>query len=286
MMTRRLGRVLGLVACGLWVLPMTSVSAAGAAVTAIGWWSQRPGAAELPEGGFELSLSPAGPLSQAALRIKVDSVQLTSALLELTESSAAGAEVAAVVACTTTDAWTPANPGAWQDAPAPNCARNAPLSRNFSGEWSGDIESLLTVGTASIVLVPMSHADTQGAPIPYQLVFSEARLIATAPEPPAPTAPPSDQAGAEPTPDAQPPAVVGPTDPRPDGAGSSPPPVAVQTVAPDTENLPTVAGDEDDGDATKRPWWRVAILVPLAGMCGAGAVFARRTARARGLLKA
>lgn len=37
---------------------------------------------------------------------------------------------------------------------------------------------------------------------------------------------------------------------------------------------------EDDGDA--RPWWRLAIFVPVSALLGAGVVLGRRAARARG----
>ena len=37
---------------------------------------------------------------------------------------------------------------------------------------------------------------------------------------------------------------------------------------------------EDEGDA--RPWWRLAIFVPLSALLGAGVVLGRRAARERG----
>ena len=140
-MTKRTLRIAGAVAILLASAYAPRASAAGAAITQVGWWTQRPAAGELPPGGFEVSLSPAGPISEAALRIRVDAVQLTTALLELTESQAAGGEVASVVACPTSDGWTPANPGAWGDAPEPNCTTSEPLSRRLDGKWIGDIAS-------------------------------------------------------------------------------------------------------------------------------------------------
>jgi hypothetical protein len=265
--------------CSIVVLPSAS---AQATITQVGWWSQRPGASELPQGGFELAFAPTGQLSRAALRIQIDAAELTSALLELTESEAAGAEVAAVTVCPTSDPWAPANPGAWEDAPEPNCAQNVPLSRRSTGEWAGDISELLGTGTVSIVLVPMSHADTQGVPIPYQIVFSKATLRASGPTEPQPAPSPSSFADLAPPP-AQP-RIVAPPDTRPSGGSTGPPPVVVEREG-EADNAdgsfdPPLAADDDGG--RPKPWWRVAILVPVAALLGAGAVFARRTANERG----
>jgi hypothetical protein len=280
-MIRRLAGLTGALALVLSLPIFPPASAAGAAITQVGWWSQRPGASEQPQGGFELALAPNGPISQAALRITVDAVQLNSALLELTESQAAGAEVASVVACPTTDAWQAANPGAWSDAPEPDCTRREALSRRQNGEWVGDIGELLGFGVVSVVLVPMSHADTQGAPIPYQLVFSGAKLSASAPATPAPPPTTSGTSGGTPT-APEPPRVIAAPDSPQGGAAGGPPPVAVERDDNEEDETSFAVGDIDDDGGTPRPWWRLAILAPLAALVGAGAVFARRTARERG----
>ena len=251
-------------------------SAEGAAVTQLGWWSQRPGASAQPAGGFELALSPSGPISQAAVRIQVDSVQLSSAYLELTESSGVGSEVAGVMACPTTDPWEPANPGSWGVAPEPNCTRSENLSRAGDGLWSADISQLLSVGTISIVLVPSSHADTQGAPIPYQLLFSGARLIASAPGEPAPeptSAPPPSAPPAAPDTDTT------PTQPS-DDIPAAPVASATPLPAPTAVAQPTFAPARDEAEPG-RAWWRLVILTPLAALVGTGSVFARRFMRER-----
>lgn len=66
-------------------------------------------------------------------------------------------------------------------------------------------------------------------------------------------------------------------------------PAAVSAQAPPpaeapVETLsPTVVDEgaaEDDGDG--RPWWRLAIFVPVSALLGVGVVLGRRAARERG----
>lgn len=250
-------------------------AAPAASITQTGWWSQRPGASAQPDGGFELALAPNEALSIAAIRIDVNAVQLSSALLSITESQAFGSEVAGISACVTTDSWTPANPGAWEDRPTPNCNTSTTLGRRNTGEWSADISSLLTVGTNSIVLVPGSSPDTQGAPVPYQLGFEKPKLLATAP-----TAPPPDTSGGGSSSSGGSPTIVSAPDTPPTSQSAGPPAVV---VAPDPSATPSAevpfaaapaSGDDDGG--VSRPWWRLALLLPIAALAGAAATVARR----------
>lgn len=284
-MRRRVWRLLAAAAVVLSVPAAPPASAAGAAsIIQVGWWSQRPGAAELPEGGFELALAPNGPISQAALRVQVTAVQLTSALLELTPSDEFGAGVASVHACPTNDAWAPANPGAWDDRPEPDCDRkDLPLSRRQTGEWLGDVAELLNIGTHSIVLVPMSHPDTQGFPAPYQLVFESAKLTASAPTPPPPN-PPGDGGGSPSS--SEGPSIIAVPDTPPVAQNPGPPLVVVEpeddpTPIPEAPLAAAPTAGDEPGEP--RPWWRLALLLPLSGALGAAAVFARRYLRERDL---
>lgn len=266
------------------VLPAAE-GADAASITQVGWWSQRPGAGELPEGGFELALSFNDALSQAALRVDVSAVQLTFALLELTPTDEFGAEAAAIRACPTSDAWAPANPGAWDDRPAPDCdAKNVLLSRRQTGEWSADVAELLNVGTNSIVLVPASHPDTQGAPVPYQLVFESARLISDAPSPP-PTA--STGGGRQPASPARPSIIAAPRSPPTAQFPAAPPIVVEPSDSPvPAYDLPRQAAPlASNGPGEMRPWWRLVLLVPLSTAVGVGAVVARRFVLERGLTR-
>jgi hypothetical protein len=252
-----------------------------ASVTAVGWWTQRPGASALPDGGFEIAGAPSGPISEAALRVEVRSAQISFALLELTESSQVFGSVAGINACPTTDSWKPANPGAWGDAPTPRCESvEVPLSRSDTGLWTGDVSRLLRVGTVSIVLVGVP-ATSDGAPIAFQTVFAGARLTASAPT--TPTAPPPETS--------EPPAYTSPDDtttvvptPDPSPATALEPPPAVLTTPeePGLDATTATATDPDDGGESA-PWWRLIFLVPISIAVGIVAAFVRRAAIERGI---
>ena len=259
--------------------PATAQEAAS--ITAVGWWTQRPGASALPDGGFEIAGAPSGPISEAALRVEVRNAQISFALLELTESSEVFGSVAGINACPTTDAWEPANPGAWSDAPAPRCESvEVSLSRSDAGLWTGDVSRLLRAGTVSIVLVGVPTT-SDGAPVAFQTVFARARLTASAPSTPA--APPPETS--------EPPSFFSPDDtttfaplppPPPDIAVA--PPAGATTPEP-TDLTGTIAepSSEVGDDGEDAPWWRLVFIVPLSVATGGGAVYVRRFVQRRGL---
>lgn len=262
------------------VLSPAATAAEAAAITAVGWWSQRPGATELPAGSFEVALLPNAPQSIAALRVEVKAAPLTSALLELTEAEQVLGEVARVQACPTNDDWTPANPGAWGDAPVADCEGSSTvLGRNADGTWTADVESLLRGGSTSLVIVPVVEVSDQQQSAAFQVTFARARLVGSAPSE-------STPAPATPAPSFEP---TTPTEPI--AAGTVPAP----DVAPVTTSLPTgtppaatpagtsfAAPAEPAGEP--KPWWRLAVGVPVSLAAGGAAVFVRRWLRERELI--
>lgn len=264
--------------------PVVSASAQStvASITDVGWWSQRPGAAPLPKGSFEIALLPNAPQSVAALRINVTRLPLASALIELTESQQFGGDVARIDACPTSDQWAPSNPGAWADAPTASCtAASVALGRTANGTWTADIASLLRAGTNSVVLAPILDVSDAQQSAAFQVVFSGARITADATTDPGITPPgPVDNAPVvEPAPSFAPGIPAGPVA-LPTGpviAGASPAP-----ATPDTQDAPAVAAGDDDGEA--RPWWRLLYGVPLSVLAGVGAIFLRRVLQQRGLI--
>jgi len=256
-----------------------AVAAEAATITAVGWWTQRPGAGELPAGGFEVALFPNRPVSVAALRVEVKTAPITNALLELTEAEQVLGDVARVQACPTKEQWTPANPGAWSEAPTPACEGAAvTLGRNAVGSWTGDVESLLRGGSTSIVLVPSQELSDQQQSVTFQLTFAGAKLVASSP------------AGSQPDQDPAPP----PFDPPPVIAEPSVPSAPVEPVpVPAATTAPTVtpaaatnafAGTTAEAATEGKPWWRLLFGVPLAVAAGFAAVYARRQLMQRGLL--
>ncbi len=277
-MNRRLF-ALGSIICLVVLSPITASAQQAALITAVGWWSQRPGAAELPDGGFEVALFPNGPVSQAALRVDV-TTPLSSALLELTESEQVLGDVARILACPTSDTWTPANPGTWADAPAANCDdASVALGRSATGTWTGDVTSLLRGGMSSVALVPFSELSETQQSATFQVVFSKARLTASAPSTPFP-------ATGTPTPVYAPPPPVAPQIPS-GPVGLFPAPVAPAPTPPtdlyaaSAEPFDSAAGDEDPTEP--KPWWRLLFGIPLSAVAGVGAVFVRRILQRRGL---
>lgn len=246
-----------------------------AAITELGWWSRRPGATELPAGSFEVALLPSGPASQAALRIEVKVAPVTSALLELEESSQVLADVALIQACPTDEPWTPANPGPWGEAPTPDCeGASVRLGRNADGTWTADVGPLLRGGSSSLVVLPAAELSDQQQSVSFQVVFSGARLVAA----PAGAAATSDPTAADaPTPV---PFVAAPAPapaPRP-GPVTAPASVAPEPTAAAASSASTdfaaPAGGADAGGG--RPWWRLLIGIPLSIGAGVAAAAGRR----------
>ena len=277
-------RWLGIATLGVGLVltfPAPAQGAEAATITAVGWWSQRPGATELPGGGFEVALLPNAPQSVAALRVDVKAAPLTTALLELREAEQVLGDVASIQACPTNDGWKPANLGAWADAPTADCeASSVTLGRNADATWTADVGSLLSGGSTSLMVVPLLEVSDAQQSAAFQVTFAGARLVA--PEPEGPTS-----AAAEPTPGATfaPANPVGPAA----GLGVSPEAPATTTPAASPSPVPTSTADtslaapkEDAGPA--KPWWRLAFGIPLSIAAGGAAVFVRGRLREREIL--
>lgn len=282
-----------------------------AAVQGTAWWSQRPGAAPLPDGGVEVAVGFGGEVqSVAAIAVRVDAPVRTVVLI-LEESEATGSETADLRVCRTDPgSIRGANPGAWEDRPDVDCSSRVPLVRNEStAAWSADVTSLLEVGAATgLAIDPAGREAVPGVPLVpgFSIQLAPPKLLVSA----APSHPTDDT-----------PTQATPTD----GTTGPPPapladawlpglepeiPVAVdegfvapplQPVSPDTEaSMPTTTDVDrqtqvgsgspepvsaDDlfatgpvpgaaGDA--RPWWRLVVLVPLSAVVGLGAALGRR----------
>ena len=107
-------------------------TASGEAPSSVGWWTSTPGAAAAEDGGFEVAAVAGNPTSVAALRFATASGGST-ATLTLNESGGTVTPTAALQVCPTTQPWEPANPGALEDAPEPDCSAAVPLTRDEIG---------------------------------------------------------------------------------------------------------------------------------------------------------
>jgi hypothetical protein len=278
-----------------------------AAITQVGWWSQRPGATAQPDGGFEVAVGVGGQeQSAAALRLEAGG-ELASAFISLDEATAVGIQAAGLRACTTTGAWGEANPGDYEDRPPADCDDAVDLTRDDAGGvWTGDVTSLLDPsGTTLILLEPVGREVVAGLPVVpgFQIQFSGAQVLATGS-----SAPPVDDLGtAPPAPTFDPPAGGGfdapsfaaPSLTEPGFAGpdlgtadldlggpeTAAPAPATQTLG---EERPSATDDLFAGGPISgipgdpKPWWRLVLLVPLSAAVGVGAALGRRWWHERG----
>lgn len=263
---------------------------------AVGWWSSDPTAQSEPEGGFQVAAALGRPTSVAALRFSTPS-GTTSATLTLTETGGFVTDTSAVQVCVTTEPWQPANPGAMDDAPMPDCASPVPLARDGT-TWTAQVAPLLPSigGERSLMIVPGGESEG-GAPVDpgFRVSFADATLTVVA----APGTTTSSTSTTLYT--APPPSGSGSSS---SGGGSFTPPRAVTPPAATTPvtqpaSAPAATGDAfqppdlaagatpgDDGGGADQPWERLLFLVPISAALGVGAVQLRKQLAARGVVEA
>ena len=310
-----------LVALVLVALLLAAPGAAGqsgdtAVITEVGWWSQRPGAAPAPEGGFEVATGVGGDQSVAALAVTTAG-SLQSATLVLDEVGGRAQDSAALQVCPVTRDWVAANPGPFAEAPTFDCdAGSATLGRDAAAaRWRGDVTSLLAAGATGLMVVPAGAAGPLPVTIGFEVRFAGARLEveaaaevdeATPPPSGTPTgdtsstdggspasSPPVGQADGsgsfnEASPSAGPPAALAAT---PDPHPSDPVPATEAAAPAVTESLAGGIGaspgallpaDLSAASHGGAPWARLFALVPLCAAVGAGSAYGRRYVLARG----
>ena len=312
------GAVLGL----LLVVPAPAHAAVTAQVAETGWWSQRPGATEQPEGGVEVAAALGGPQSVAALRIAVTGGEVTTAKLTIEETGGVGQPTATLLVCPTSDQWKAANPGPWDDAPAPDCGNSVTLTRAEDGAtWTADIGILLVGASTSLMIVP-SPQGPSGLPVGfgYQVTFGKATIEAAgggvgagglAPPVPESGGPPGDlgeipggggtEPGSSPSFETPPPSSAGDPaldtstpPPAPGDAGVAPAPdvgaVELDTSGGDAASSSPegavdafAAGPTAAGGGERAKWGRLVFLLPFCAMVGAGIAYGRPWLRERGI---
>jgi hypothetical protein len=302
-------RPFAFVAVALAALALTELAGAQDPPAAVGWWSTDPTAQPQPEGGFQVAAALGEPASVAALRFSTPS-GVTSATLTLTESGGFVTDASSLQVCTTTDPWTPANPGPMDDAPAPQCASPIALTRDAeAATWTAEVGPLLPSlgGDPSLMIVP---GETPGAGSPldpgFRVSFSAATLaVVAAPGTTTSTtafSPPGGSGGSGGGGGFQ----SGPPPPSSSSGGGSfsgPGPVAPPTTVADTTTATVPEPDPTSGEAFAapdfaagatpgggrggdQPWERLLFLVPLAAAAGVGSVYIRRLLTQRGVVEA
>lgn len=264
--------------------------------TSTGWWSQNPGASAQPDGGFEVAALGGQPVSVAAVRFSVPS-GVTRATLSLQETGGFVTPASALQVCRTTEAWQPANPGAYDEAPTPDCAAPIALTRDADAlVWSAEVVGLLPSlgGEASLMIVPSETAGG-GSPLDpgYQVTFSEAALAVIAA--PGTTMAPSTTFAPPSSPSFSGGSTGGGSTFSPPGPAATPStvPVTPDTVPVDEQpqsgeafQPPSLAGGATPGGGgTEQPWAKLFVLVPLSAIIGAATVYGKRLLQQRGVLE-
>jgi hypothetical protein len=256
-----------------------------------GWWSRRPGAAEIADGGFEVAWT-LDEQSVAAVRISVGAeAGEDPTFLVLSESGGFGQDTSGIQVCPITGAWRPANPGAYEDRPTGSCEQAISAGRDSaSARWTIDITSAVSAaqgGTLSYLLVPTPTPVDSNVPLnaPFQLVFSGAQVLVQQDAAPTTTTTFFDDSGGFTDPGFADPGVGGGV-PLPDvQTNTTIPelPTSTTAVVDDPGELAAPGPAEAAGSDDDPPWGRLILLVPLSAAAGYGATYARRWLRERGL---
>jgi hypothetical protein len=277
------------------VLLCTGIAGAldGDPPSSTGWWSQNPGASAQEGSGFEVAALAGQPVSVAAVRFSVPS-GVTRATLTLQETGGFVTPASSLQVCKTTEPWEPTNPGAYDDAPTPDCTAPVPLARDTESlVWTAEVIGLLPSlgGEASLMIVPSETAGG-GSPLDpgYQVTFSEAALAITAA--PGTTVAPSTTFRAPSSPAFSGGSTGGGSSFTPPGPVATTVPITPDTVPVDEQpqsgeafQPPTLAGGAAPGGGADQPWAKLFFLVPLSAIIGAATVYAKRILQQRGVLE-
>ncbi len=279
---------------GAWAIPSAQATPAAGVQTApalaTGWWTTQPLAQPVANGGFEVGWAAEQEQSTAAVRFDTSSVAGGTVFLILKEVGGNATDQGAIVVCGAANTWTPANPGAYADRPAANCAASphVELGRDAATkEWAGDISALAgSGGTVSFAVRPTGKPLAAGSPAsaPFTVDFASAELRF---EPPTVTTsvttdtspPPTYNTGDGPT-YADPGFAYPETGSGLDTAGLPPvdtaAPVADAVTPTRTPAQPFVHGPVDLTKGQSRPWGRVLVLTPLSAGIGTLTAAGRR----------
>lgn len=261
----------------------------------VGWWSRDPSASAQPDGGFQVAGLANEPVSIAAVRFSTPSGVVT-ANLSLQESGGFVTPASSLQVCKTIEPWEPANPGAYDDAPAPDCTAPVTLERDAEAMvWSAPVGALLpSVGGDTTLMILPAESAGGGSPLDpgFQVTFSEAALAVVSA--PGTTSGPSTTFSS---------GSLGGTGGGGGGGSSSftppPPPTPTTTAAPTTPDTapeapasgdafqpPALAGGATPGGGgSDQPWERLLFLVPLSALIGVGMTYGKRVLQERGVLE-
>lgn len=273
-----------------------AASSAVLTITDVGWWSRRPGAAAQPPAYFEVASGLQGDESVAALRVPLAGAVL-SATIDLAESGGVAQQTAALKICTTNAPWSPANPGAFADAPKADCGASVEPKRDASGRWGADITGLLasagSSGSATLMVMPVPKPvgglvdpgfNIQFTPAVVRAEFGSSSMAASnstgarAPSTASSGSSPYPSLGVTAAPVVPPRGVV-----TASGSPATTVPAATSSTRPGQLAASFDIGVRTPGSGQPKPWGRLIWLVPLSAAGGIGAALARRRLAVTGI---
>lgn len=285
----------------LWlIVPFARADPVSVRVDQVGWWTDRPAAAEAGAGAFEVSAGPDGEVqSVAAFQVTIPVSRVDTFDLTFVETAGVGTQVGgSLLICPTTEPWTPADPGALADAPEPDCSRQVFMTPVLEERtWIGDIASLVSDGgTVSLVVLPDYAPPSPASLGPGMVVrIAEIQIEAEGTDAAAPTTTTLDFDSPEggnqfvDSPDSGFSARPAPDFASGESFDSGVPTVIEEPVGtdPPTEVDGDLAADdqffslelEDAAAGHGRPWIRLLVLVPLSVAIGFGSARLRRLAK-------
>ncbi|MFL6206045.1 MAG: hypothetical protein ACJ739_11910 [Acidimicrobiales bacterium] len=292
MSTRRRAHLLG--ALALVLLAALWGGSAGAddvtgTVQRVSWWTNRIGAQPTVEPArFEVAFgTDKKPTSVAAIDVALPVTPVQALTISLTELAGTANQLGHVQVCLASPGWATANAGALDQAPSMDCSNPADLTRSVDGNWLGDIAGLVpNGGTASLGVVLVNDLDAPVS-IGATVQVSDIKITGQSGEAIAPTettTPPVTSPGGafddsfiEPSPGFVPPSGSFDVPPVETPAAVQPAAATTTTAPPPAPLLPASFEDE------AAPWWRLAILLPLAIGIGFATVYGRRALEGRGV---
>jgi hypothetical protein len=285
----RLVAVLALVLlAGLWGGPAGADDITGS-VQRVSWWTNRVGAQPTVEPAqLEVAFgTDKKPTSVAAIDVALPVTPVQALTISLTELAGTANQLGHIQVCLAAPGWATANAGALDQAPSMDCSNAADLTRSLDGNWLGDLTALVpNGGTASLGLILVNDIDAP-VTIGASAQISEITITGQSADGPAPTdttLPPVtmpsgafDDSFVEPSAGFAPPAGSFDSPPLETPTAEQPAAATTTTAAPPPPLLPASFEDES------APWWRLAILLPLALGIGFATVYGRRALESRGV---
>lgn len=290
--TLRVVTAAGFVVAALVMAGPSDGSTLTSSVARVGWWSQQPGAQPQPEGGFQVATGPSGDLSVAAVDVSISEGSDVAATLTMegSETSLGSTHPATLQICVAATPWKEANPGAWADAPQPDCSPAAKVTGDGS-KWTADVSQLVHAGgTTSLMVLPVDQPVNGVVDPGWQVTITKATVAATGTTasdssaidssatsssssdsgsfstgssdssfgsgsgPPAFVTPPAESTATPAVPPAAPPAAA--------AEPAKPPFTPTKVLAPPKR-------------VDHKPWARLLLFLPLAALVGAGAALVR-----------